>query len=161
MFKDKFPVIYSKFISSKECNICFRTIDDTCLSFLECGHYYCTDCLNINSKLSRTCPECRTSYTHYYKLNYSNKIRYLQNLVYNTILIVSESNHILKLLTSILYRSTILKSGITKTNKKYYLTNYNNYTTLDKYSFDKIIFLDDINIIEHSSKITRLENNII
>ena len=129
------------------------------MSFLECGHYYCTDCLNINSKINSKCPECRTNYSYYYKLNYSNKVRFLQNLNYTNIIIVSENQKILKLLSTILYSSVILKSDNIKPKKKYHLTNYKNYIMVDKSRFDKIIFLEDINIIEHSNKITYLENN--
>ena len=117
IFKNKFPRIYNKFSSHKECNICFRPINETNMSFLECGHYYCTDCLNINSKINSKCPECRTNYSYYYKLNYSNKVRFLQNLNYTNIIIVSENQKILKLLSTILYSSVILKSDNIKPKK--------------------------------------------
>lgn len=160
LFKQKYLDIYNKYTHNPECSICLCKIDKHKLSFLDCGHYYCTQCININSKIFKKCPQCRTNYTSHYKLSYSDKIKYLQNLKFKKILIVCENNKITKLLKTILDSCAILKLKKTL-NKKYYITNPKNYITLNKNVFEKIIFLDDINIIDNYNKITYLENNFI
>lgn len=149
-FKNDFKNINNLYKNFNECCICLKKIQKDKLSFLECEHYFCVDCININSKLYKKCPICRTEYKIYNKLNYSNKIKFLINLNFKNIIIIAENNIILKCLNNILENSTIVKSKIKmkQYNFKYVITNIKNLKFINKNKFQKIIFIENINYID-------------
>lgn len=46
-----------------ECPICLRNVDNLQISVIKCGHWFCSDCMQLCIAQLKSCPQCNTPIT--------------------------------------------------------------------------------------------------
>lgn len=73
-------------VPNNTCAICKDKIAKSVLATTDCGHFFCTACLEENTFVSNKCPCCRSPVDTYHKinsnkLNISSKIKHVKTLI--------------------------------------------------------------------------------
>jgi len=152
------------------CSICIDNIDNKNICIINCGHYFCKDCLIkfINKCDNKhECPICRDKF-NIDEINIAIKDGYdTQNLINCTkinklieiINIVSHTKIIIITQFKEVVNKIIEKFNIKENKKHISVCDYNNILKHNIYNIDCIVFLDYLYDIDEENNIYSIINN--